>query len=179
MADFSDRGKHCEDPYCRQKDLLPLCCDACGKTYCSVHFRYQAHSCPKGFAGKDRRAIVCPICGKGVPMPAGEDENAVFARHEASADCRRHTVEAAAKPRCPAKGCKEKLTTLNAFKCGTCGKQAARWAETVPGLALCGVRGRGAVPRSGQDVPEEHPHHGEVSALHQGPHEADDDDDDD
>jgi hypothetical protein len=123
MADFSDHGKHCEDPYCRQKDLLPLRCDACGKTYCSVHFKYEAHSCSKGFAGKDRRAIVCPICKKGVPIPPGEDENAVFARHEGSAECRRHTVETAAKPRCPVKGCKEKLTTLNTFKCGTCGKQ--------------------------------------------------------
>eukprot|EP00913_Durusdinium_trenchii_P008468 g7953.t1 len=53
MAHFSDCGKHCSDPYCKQKDMLPFECDACGKTFCAQHFKYDAHQCPHGNTTKD------------------------------------------------------------------------------------------------------------------------------
>mmetsp|Transcript_70557 Transcript_70557/g.194996 ORF Transcript_70557/g.194996 Transcript_70557/m.194996 type:complete len:193 (+) Transcript_70557:113-691(+) len=122
MAHFSDSGAQCADPYCRQRDFLPLHCDACGNSYCSAHFRYEVHECAKGRAaraGRDKRAIVCPFCAKALPLTALEDENAVWELHVASGGCQ----PALSKPRCPVDGCKEKLTTLNTFACGSCGKK--------------------------------------------------------
>eukprot|EP00440_Ansanella_granifera_P035809 gb/GFBE01038844.1/.p1 GENE.gb/GFBE01038844.1/~~gb/GFBE01038844.1/.p1 ORF type:complete len:182 (+),score=34.33 gb/GFBE01038844.1/:1-546(+) len=120
MAHFSDCGKHCEHAYCRQQDMLPFQCDACGKTYCSEHFSYDDHSCPKGRKDRDRRVIVCPLCTAAVPLPYGEDENLVWERHATNGLCQPKEVEK--KPnRCPAKGCKEKLTLTNSCNCGTCG----------------------------------------------------------
>eukprot|EP00931_Biecheleriopsis_adriatica_P074974 TRINITY_DN4893_c0_g1_i1.p1 TRINITY_DN4893_c0_g1~~TRINITY_DN4893_c0_g1_i1.p1 ORF type:complete len:205 (-),score=30.18 TRINITY_DN4893_c0_g1_i1:57-602(-) len=119
MAHFSDCGKRCEHPYCGQQDMLPFQCDACGKTYCSHHLGYEAHSCPKGHASKDRRVIVCPLCTTALPHPAGEDENAIWERHMASGNCKPR--EPAKSNRCPVKGCKEKLTFSNSCSCGTCG----------------------------------------------------------
>eukprot|EP00406_Dinophysis_acuminata_P037579 CAMPEP_0179376716 /NCGR_PEP_ID=MMETSP0797-20121207/88461_1 /TAXON_ID=47934 /ORGANISM="Dinophysis acuminata, Strain DAEP01" /LENGTH=148 /DNA_ID=CAMNT_0021092761 /DNA_START=78 /DNA_END=524 /DNA_ORIENTATION=- len=87
--------------------------------YCSEHFKYEAHACPKGRAANDRRVVTCSLCGKGLPYSAGEDVDAVRARHAASGDCC-PAPPANAKPRCPVKGCKEKLTTLNSLVCGTC-----------------------------------------------------------
>eukprot|EP00933_Yihiella_yeosuensis_P053616 TRINITY_DN51890_c0_g1_i1.p1 TRINITY_DN51890_c0_g1~~TRINITY_DN51890_c0_g1_i1.p1 ORF type:complete len:193 (+),score=22.71 TRINITY_DN51890_c0_g1_i1:69-581(+) len=119
MAHFSDCGKHCEDPYCRQQDLLPLQCNACGKTYCSNHFSYEAHSCPKGRKETDKRVIVCPLCQEAIPLPFGEDENEVWERHF-STTCRPKTTAATGPPRCPVRGCKEKLTFSNSCTCDKC-----------------------------------------------------------
>lgn len=117
MTHFGDCGSHCADPYCLQKDFLPFQCDACGKSYCSTHFRYEAHCCPKGRADKDKRVIVCPICTESLPLPAGDDANAVWEVHAASGKC--HSPPPP-KPRCPVSGCKEKLTTINSIQCGSC-----------------------------------------------------------
>merc|ERR1719401_1731082 len=122
MAHFSDKGIHCADPYCRQRDFLPFACDACGQTFCSEHYKYDAHACSKGRAEKDKRVIVCPLCAKAVPLPHGEDENAVWERHATSGECCPPPVPVA-KPRCPVKGCKEKLTAINSFTCGTCNQK--------------------------------------------------------
>lgn len=125
MAHFSDCGAQCADPYCRQRDLLPVRCDACEKTYCSEHFKYEAHQCTKGMvarAAKDKRVIVCPLCAKAVPLVASEDENAVWERHATSNECQPAPTPVA-KPRCPVAGCKEKLTTISTFACGSCGKK--------------------------------------------------------
>mmetsp|Transcript_41351 Transcript_41351/g.103868 ORF Transcript_41351/g.103868 Transcript_41351/m.103868 type:complete len:168 (+) Transcript_41351:68-571(+) len=122
MAHFSDCGAHCSDPYCRQKDLLPMKCDGCAKVFCSAHFKYEEHNCPKGLASRDKRVIVCPLCSQAVPLPAGEDENAVWEAHAASGHCRPPQAAPAAKPRCPVPGCKEKLTMLNTFDCKRCRK---------------------------------------------------------
>ncbi|CAE7237735.1 SAP13 [Symbiodinium sp. CCMP2456] len=95
MANFSDCGKHCSHAYCNQQDLLPFECDACGKAYCSQHFSYAAHDCPKGRAATDRRVIVCPLCAASVPLAHGEDENEVWERHATSGKC---IPKEAAKP---------------------------------------------------------------------------------
>merc|ERR1712151_818352 len=90
MAHLSDKGTHCSDPYCRMCDFLPFKCDGCDKVFCKDHFAYDAHDCP-GAKAKDRRVIVCPLCTKTVPHPAGAPS------------------VGAVKPKCPVKGCKEKL----------------------------------------------------------------------
>lgn len=147
MAHFSDCGKHCEDPYCKQCDLLPFKCDACGKFYCSQHFSYEAHSCPKGRRDTDRRVIVCPICTIAIPLKHGQDENEVWERHAASGNCcSRETV--AKINRCPVKGCKEKLTFSNACNCGSCGIKVClkhRFEdlhECIPAQAGCRAQAR-------------------------------------
>jgi hypothetical protein len=119
MAHFVDCGVHCADPYCKQKDFLPHTCDACGETYCSDHFKYEAHNCPKGRSAKDKRVIVCPICMEGIPIKAGEDADAVLELHVSSGKCHEPPPP---KPRCPVLGCKEKLTAINSLTCGTCGQ---------------------------------------------------------
>mmetsp|Transcript_50921 Transcript_50921/g.80784 ORF Transcript_50921/g.80784 Transcript_50921/m.80784 type:complete len:179 (-) Transcript_50921:174-710(-) len=120
MAHFGDCGVHCANPYCRQKDFLPTACDACGEVFCSEHFKYDAHDCPKGRADKDKRVIVCPICTKGVSLPPGEDPNRVWETHAASGDCHPPPPP---KPKCPVSGCKEKLTSISSITCGTCGQK--------------------------------------------------------
>merc|ERR1712232_377022 len=75
---------------------------------------------------KDKRVIICPLCTKALPHPAGEDANVIWEQHASSAECRPATANSAAssggvaKPKCPVKGCKEKLTSINKFKCPTC-----------------------------------------------------------
>eukprot|EP00435_Cladocopium_sp_Y103_P011914 s2091_g3.t1 len=117
MANFSDCGKHCSDPYCKQQDLLPFECDACGKTFCSQHFKYEAHQCSKGRSDKDRRVIVCPLCDMAIPHTG--DESVLFEAHMASGACVPKVKTE--KPRCPVKGCREKLTFSNSCECGSCG----------------------------------------------------------
>merc|ERR1719183_3124836 len=117
MAHFGDCGTHCADPYCNQKDFLPIVCDACGETFCSDHFKYEAHSCPKGRSDKDKRVIVCPICTEAIPIRPEEDADAVWELHAASGKCHPPPPP---KPRCPVSGCKEKLTAINSVTCGTC-----------------------------------------------------------
>mmetsp|Transcript_776 Transcript_776/g.1737 ORF Transcript_776/g.1737 Transcript_776/m.1737 type:complete len:158 (-) Transcript_776:263-736(-) len=117
MAQFSDCGKHCSDPYCKQQDMLPFDCDTCGKSFCAQHYSYENHNC-KGRADKDRRVIVCPLCDKALPLASGVDENLLFEQH--SATCVPKPVKAQV-PRCPSKGCKEKLTFSNSCNCGSCG----------------------------------------------------------
>jgi len=102
-----------------QRDFLPLTCDACCKSFCSTHFRYEAHSCSKVAADKDKRVIVCPICTDAIPLPAGKDANAIWEAHAASGKCHPPPPP---KPRCPVAGCKEKLTAINSITCGSCGQ---------------------------------------------------------
>merc|ERR1712232_149934 len=97
----------------------------CDKIFCKDHFAYQSHNCP-GAKAKDKRVIVCPLCSKAVPHPVGEDANLIWEQHASSGDCRPASIGTAApsggpaKPKCPVKGCKEKLTCINQFKCPTC-----------------------------------------------------------
>merc|ERR1712187_325229 len=95
-------------------------CDDCGETFCSECFKYDAHDCRKGRADKDKRVIVCPICQQGVPLPAGEDANAIWEAHAASGKCHPPPPP---KPKCPVSGCKEKLSSINSVTCGTCNQK--------------------------------------------------------
>ncbi|CEM04661.1 unnamed protein product [Vitrella brassicaformis CCMP3155] len=133
MAEFSDVGAHCSDPYCRQKDFLPFVCNLCNKTYCLEHFKPESHQCPRA-AAVDRRVMICPLCLDSFPMVAGESCDVTFERHTRTS-CRPDLYEtrrAQQKATCPVKGCKAKLTAVNSFVCPRCKQKVCmkhRWQE--------------------------------------------------
>jgi len=118
MAQFSDIGAACSHQSCCQQDFLPLTCDGCKKQFCSAHFSSGVHAC-QGAAAKDRRVLICSICKRSVPHPAGEDGASVLSRHCMSDECRPR-VETA---KCPVLGCRENLTTINTYTCPVCSKR--------------------------------------------------------
>jgi hypothetical protein len=122
LADLMSIGQHCSAPGCGQLDFLPFTCDACAATFCLEHRAYGAHTCPAA-AGRDADVIVCPICAKGVRL-GGRDANAVFDEHARSDGCDpRNYDRVHRKPRCPVPGCRERLTTINAYGCRRCGQR--------------------------------------------------------
>ncbi|KAI8474242.1 MAG: hypothetical protein J3K34DRAFT_408603 [Monoraphidium minutum] len=119
--DLMGLGEHCSRPDCLQLDFLPFRCDACKKTYCLDHRSYAAHSCAAAPASRQLLVIVCPLCAEAVRLRQGEDPNAAFERHGAAGGCDpRNYGRATAKPRCPARGCKERLTAINTYSCKVC-----------------------------------------------------------
>lgn len=67
---------------------------------------------------QDTTCVVCPLCGCSVKHVAGESIHVTFQRHtETTCDPSKHPTK---KARCPVKGCKEKLTSVNAYKCKDC-----------------------------------------------------------
>jgi hypothetical protein len=110
-ADLLGIGRHCSVPECFQLDFLPFVCDCCSKVYCLDHRTYAAHACPAS-GSKQLEVVVCPLCAQGVHMRPGQDPNEAFNAHVTTPGAcdpanygRVHH-----KPRCPVKGCKEKLT---------------------------------------------------------------------
>ena len=62
--------------------------------------------------------MVCPLCGGSVKHVPGESIHVTFDRHaRQSCDPTRHPARV---PRCPVPGCKEKLSSVNAYRCKTC-----------------------------------------------------------
>lgn len=62
--------------------------------------------------------MVCPLCGGSVKHVPGESIHVTFDRHaRQSCDPSRHPARV---PRCPVPGCKEKLSSVNAYQCKTC-----------------------------------------------------------
>lgn len=125
MANSQDKdlmsiGSHCAVSTCMQLDFLPFSCDCCSKTFCLDHRTYAAHQCPHA-KNKETDVIICPICAKGVRLNSQEDPNVVFERHTRT-DCDpANYARVHHKPRCGAPGCKEKLTTINTYRCKNCG----------------------------------------------------------
>lgn len=123
-ADLLGLGQHCSRPDCQQLDFLPFKCDACNLTYCLDHRSYGAHSCAVAPATKQLLVIVCPICAASVHLKPGEDPNEGFERHGRAGGCDpRNYQRVHQRPRCPAKGCKEKLTSINTYSCKSCRQQ--------------------------------------------------------
>jgi len=120
MADFTDLGAHCSDPYCNQVDFLPFRCDCCRQTFCLIHFQYKSHNCPKA-SNKDQRAAVCPICQKmfAIVGDSTDDNISTLWEKHLRSDC---TGQAPQKRKCPASGCKEKLTESSTYHCEKCGQ---------------------------------------------------------
>lgn len=115
-------GEHCAHNGCGQLDFLPFKCDGCKRTFCLEHRSYQGHSCKA--AGKDTQVIVCPICAKSVKIPSSDDAvvSEAFALHSAT-DCDPANYQRVHnKKKCPALGCKSKLTESNTYTCKKCGK---------------------------------------------------------
>ena len=62
--------------------------------------------------------MVFPLCGGSVKHVPGESIHVTFDRHaRQSCDPTRHPARV---PRCPVPGCKEKLSSVNAYRCKTC-----------------------------------------------------------
>lgn len=62
--------------------------------------------------------VVCPLCGLSVKHVEGESIHVTFDRHaRGSCDPSKHPEK---KKRCPVRGCKEKLSVVNAFECKRC-----------------------------------------------------------
>ncbi len=131
-ADMLALGTHCSVPECQQIDFLPFTCDCCGEVFCLQHRTYQSHSCSKA-GSRETSTIVCPICAKAVKLTASDDPNAVFERHTRQ-DCDpANYAKVHQRPKCPAKGCREKLGTVNTYTCKECGVQVClkhRFPET-------------------------------------------------
>mmetsp|Transcript_51009 Transcript_51009/g.116117 ORF Transcript_51009/g.116117 Transcript_51009/m.116117 type:complete len:181 (+) Transcript_51009:23-565(+) len=118
MAHFSDQGVHCAHEYCRMKDFLPFECDACKKQYCVSHATYDSHGCT-AVTTKDKRAIVCPVCGDSIKLPEGMDPNVIWEAHSRNGRCNAEKLQAK-KRKCPVQGCREKLTTSGSIVCSKC-----------------------------------------------------------
>lgn len=121
-ADLLALGSHCSVPDCRQIDFLPFTCDCCSRVYCLQHRTYASHNCEKA-GSQDTSTSVCPICAKAVKLKATDDPYAVFDRH-AQTDCDpANYAKVHQRPRCPSKGCREKLGTINTYTCKECSSQ--------------------------------------------------------
>ncbi|KAL3142485.1 hypothetical protein ABBQ38_002812 [Trebouxia sp. C0009 RCD-2024] len=121
-ADLLALGSHCSVPACQQIDFLPFKCDCCGQVFCLQHRTYESHSCQKA-GSRDTNTIVCPICAKAVKLTAADDPYAVFDRHTQT-DCDpANYAKVHQRPKCPSKGCREKLGAINTYTCKECGTQ--------------------------------------------------------
>ncbi|KAE9553159.1 hypothetical protein FO519_003638 [Halicephalobus sp. NKZ332] len=104
MAEFPNFGKHCSAETCNQLDFLPVICDACRKSFCVKHFRYETHGCTQGFL-KDKQVPVCPVCEKPVAVPGGRSPDEAVSIHLDN------NCDASAKKTsfpCELKGCKKR-----------------------------------------------------------------------
>ncbi len=75
-----DKGKHCEEEYCRQLDYLPFKCNACSKYYCVSHIKHDDHAC-KDSHKLNYEIPSCPLCSKTVVFTRGEDLDLCLAKH--------------------------------------------------------------------------------------------------
>lgn len=121
-ADLLGIGQHCSHEDCRQIDFLPFQCDCCQRVYCLQHRTYEAHKCPNS-GSRTTAIIVCPLCAKGIRLQGGKDANQAFEEHTRT-DCDpANYAKVHKKPKCPVKGCKEKLATINTYFCKECGQR--------------------------------------------------------
>lgn len=115
--EIPELGTNCAFAGCGQLDFLPFTCKGCGETFCLEH--RSCHGCQAG-ASSDATCIVCPICACSVKYVEGEDINVTYERHMQTTCDPTKYAKIAKKPRCPVPGCKEKLTSVNSFKCKDC-----------------------------------------------------------
>lgn len=83
--------------------------------------------------------MVCPICGSSVKHVPGESIHVTFERHSAtSCDPNKHPSRT---KRCGAPRCKEKLTTVNTYRCKDCGTEVCM-THRFPDKHACDDRKR-------------------------------------
>jgi hypothetical protein len=75
-----DKGKHCEEEFCHQLDLLPMQCKACKKYFCSTHFKYDSHNCQQS-NGLNYKIPICELCNKTIEFKRGKDLDLCLAEH--------------------------------------------------------------------------------------------------
>ena len=120
-GDVMDIGSHCSNELCRQLDFLPVTCSHCHRQFCSACYTSHRASCA---VVEDRSVVVCPMCARGVTFKAGEDPNVVIEEHQRVGQCDpRNYSRVHERKRCCGDGCREKLTTVNAYVCKTCGQE--------------------------------------------------------
>lgn len=110
-------GELCCEPYCKVRDYAPFKCSDCKKVFCTEH--RNSHKC----ISREPRVIVCPICLNSIKYNGTLDPNEVLATHEYDEQCKKEDYSknvAESNKKCPAPGCKSKLTTVNKFQCNAC-----------------------------------------------------------
>nr|CAG4641082.1 EOG090X0APF [Eulimnadia texana] len=107
--EFPDLGKHCSEKSCNLLDFLPMNCDACSKTFCKDHLRYESHSCESSYK-KNVQVPVCPLCNNPVSWKRGEAPDISVSEH-IDRDCQSDPAQQKRKVfgnKCRKKGCKQK-----------------------------------------------------------------------
>ena len=112
--ELEDIGHHCSISHCHQKDFLPFKCKDCNKYFCNEHFKSTEHICIKNKNYEINKVVLCPMCHGSIRVIEGEDINITYQRHV----CNKTKIH-----KCPVKGCKEKLTTINTYQCKKCHKK--------------------------------------------------------
>lgn len=140
-VDLMSIGAHCSVESCRQKDFLPFTCAACRGTFCLEHRTHSAHQCPAGpSVATEGQAIVCPVCAHAIKLRPGQDGNEAFEAHARSGTCDpSNYARVHRKQRCPVSGCREKMTTLNRYRCKKCGLEVCM-SHRLPGDHGCDER---------------------------------------
>jgi len=117
----SQNATPCSFSSCHEVPLLPFKCDGCRKYYCLSHRLVHAHNCLNS-SSVNNSVFVCPICRGGVTIVPGESIHVTFERHERGQECiQKRGVKRA--PKCPVKGCKERLVKGMAVDCAQCKRQ--------------------------------------------------------
>jgi len=119
-ADLLSIGTHCAHVGCHQLDFLPFQCDCCSRTFCLEHRTYRSHACPSA-KETGNETIVCPLCARAIKLGGDEDANQAWERHQREGCDTANYAKVHKKPRCPASGCKEKLNSVNTYRCKDCG----------------------------------------------------------
>ena len=147
QGDVLDIGERCAS--CSQLDFLPQVC--CDQPFCRdcISLHRLSSSC----SAVDRSSVVvCPICARGVTVKAGEDPNAVVEEHQRRGRGDRCDPDNFARvhnrKRCCAAGCREKLTTVNAYACKQCGEETCV-RHRMPESHSCVCARRGVVSGRG------------------------------
>lgn len=123
---FSDLGKHCAEPTCRQVDFLPYTCKYCTKVFCTDHRSETGHNCENKNHG-NIVSIKCPICLKVINYDSGlTNEHEVWTQHH-NTECNPANYAPNSRVEriqsCPVKGCKTKLNSINTYQCKDCYQQ--------------------------------------------------------
>ncbi|CAF0867839.1 unnamed protein product [Brachionus calyciflorus] len=116
-----DKGKHCEEEYCHQLDLLPMKCKACNHFYCSEHFKYESHNC-KEHKKFDFKIPTCELCNKTIEFRRGDDMDMCLARHMEKCQFNEIAPKKVNSEKCAHKTCKTKTNGVFKFECLVCHK---------------------------------------------------------
>lgn len=123
--DYLGIGTNCQFQECKQLDFLPFRCSGCNKIYCGEHRQAKDHacSCPPT-AAEEKTIVICPVCARGVRVAEGLEADYLIDRHIQSGECDpQNYTRVHRKRRCPVKGCRERLTTVNSYECPHCGTE--------------------------------------------------------